>query len=144
VKSTLAPGISYRLQTRVNSHQLVPALFPDSPPIAAMPPVLATAWLVALMEHACILALEPHLDPGEASVGINIDLKHLAPTPEATGIAIDVECIEVQKRGSVWSIVARDEVDEIGRARHERMVVESIRFADSLAAKEKLLVQRRT
>jgi fluoroacetyl-CoA thioesterase len=144
VKSTLAPGISYRLQTRVNRHQLVPALFPDSPPIAAMPRVLATAWLVALMEHACILALEPHLDAGEASVGISIDLKHFAPSPEATGIAIDVECIEAQKRRSVWSILARDEVEEIGRARHERMVVESVRFADSLAAKEKLLAQAQT
>jgi fluoroacetyl-CoA thioesterase len=144
VKSTLAPGISYRLQTRVNSHQLVPALFPDSPPIAAMPDVLATAWLVALMEHACILALEPHLDAGEASVGIRIDLKHFAPTPEATGIAIDVECIEVLKRRSVWSIVARDEVEEIGRTRHERMVVDTVRFADSLAAKEKSLAQGRT
>ncbi|HEY2211259.1 MAG TPA: thioesterase family protein [Bradyrhizobium sp.] len=144
MKSTLAPGISYCLQTRVNNHQLVPALFPDSPPIAAMPAVLATAWLVALMEHACILALEPHLDAGEASVGISIDLKHLAPTPMATGIAIEVECIEVQKRRSVWSIVARDEVEEIGRARHERMVVESVRFASSLAAKEKQLAQART
>ena len=144
MKSTLAPGISYCLQTQVDSRQLVPALFPDSPPIAAMPRVLATAWLVALMEHACILALEPHLDVGEASVGIGIDLKHFAPTPEAIRIAIEVECIEVQKRRSVWSIVARDEVDEIGRARHERMIVESIRFAGSLAAKEKLLAQART
>jgi fluoroacetyl-CoA thioesterase len=144
VRSTLAPGISYRLRTKVNSHQLVPALFPDSPPIAAMPRVLATAWLVALMEHACILTLEPHLDAGETSVGISIDLKHFAATPEAPLIAIEVECIEVQKRRSVWSIVVRDEVDKVGRARHERVVVDSIRFADSLAAKEKLLAQART
>ena len=144
MKSTLAPGISYRLQTQVSSHQLVPALFPDSPPIAAMPPVLATAWLVALMEHACILAHEPHLNAGEASVGISIDLKHFAPTPGAIRIAIEVECIEVQKRRSVWSIVARDEIDEIGRAGHERMVVNSDRFADSLATKERLLAQART
>jgi fluoroacetyl-CoA thioesterase len=144
VKPTLAPGISYSLRTQVNSRHLVPALFPDSPPIAAMPRVLATAWLVALMEHACILALEPHLDAGEASVGISIDLKHFAPTPEAIRIAIEVECIEVQKRRSVWSIVARDEIDEIGSARHERMVVNSDRFADSLTTKEKLLVQART
>ncbi|HMJ27985.1 MAG TPA: thioesterase family protein [Xanthobacteraceae bacterium] len=144
MKSSLAPGISYCLQTQVNSRHLVPALFPDSPPIAAMPRVLATAWLVALMEHACILALEPHLDAGEASVGISIDLKHFAPTPEAIRIAIEVECIEVEKRRSVWSIVARDEIDEIGRARHERMVVNSDRFADALATKEKLLAQART
>src|SRR5260370_39888490 len=110
VKSTLAHGIPARLQTQVSSHQLGPALFPDSPPIAAMPRVLATAWLVALMEHACILALEPHLDAGEASVGIGIDLKHFAPTPEAIRIAIEVEFIEVQKRSSGWSILARDEV----------------------------------
>ena len=141
MKSTLAPGISYRLQTQVQSHQLVPALFPDSAPIASMPRVLATAWLVALMEHACILALEPHLDSGEASVGTGIDLKHLAPTPEAMRVTIEVRCLEVQKRRSVWSIVARDEADEIGRATHERMIVESARFSGSLAAKEKLLAQ---
>lgn len=144
MKSTLAPGISYRLHAQVNSHQLVPALFPDSPPIAAMPRVLATAWLVALMEHACILALEPHLDAGEASVGTGIDLKHLSPTPDAMSVTIEARCIEVQRRRSVWSIVAYDEADEIGRATHERMIVESIRFADTLAAKQKLLVQSRT
>jgi fluoroacetyl-CoA thioesterase len=144
VKSTLAPGVFYRLQTQVRGHHLVPALFPDSPPIATMPRVLATAWLVALMEHACILALEPHLDVGEASVGTSIDLKHLAATPEATRIAIEAGCIEVHKRRSVWSIVARDEVEEIGRATHYRTVVESHRFAESLAAKENLLAQART
>ncbi|MEA2918520.1 MAG: fluoroacetyl-CoA thioesterase [Bradyrhizobium sp.] len=141
MKSTLAPGISYRLQTQVHSHQLVPALFPDSPLIASMPRVLATAWLVALMEHACILALEPHLDAGEASVGTSIDLKHLAATPEAIRITVEARCVEVHKRRSVWAIVAHDEVDEIGRATHERMVVESARFSGSLAAKEKLLAQ---
>jgi fluoroacetyl-CoA thioesterase len=144
VKSTLAPSISYRLQARVNRHQLVPVLFSDGAPIAAMPRVLANAWLAALIEPACILALEPHLDAGEASVGISIDLKHFAVSPDATGIAIDVECIEAQKRRSIWSIVARDEVEEIGRAKHERVVVQSVRFADSLSAKEKLLAQART
>jgi len=141
VKSTLAPRIFYRLQTQVHSHQLVPALFPDSPSIASMPRVLATAWLVALMEHACILALEPHLDAGEASVGTSIDLKHLAATPEAIRINVEVRCVEVHKRRSAWAIVAHDEVDEIGRATHERMVVESTRFAGSLAAKEERLAQ---
>jgi fluoroacetyl-CoA thioesterase len=144
VKATLTAGISYRMQTHVNNRQLVPALFPESPPIASMPPVLATAWLVAMMEHACILALEPHLDAGEASVGTGIDLKHLAATPEATRIDIEVSCMEVHKRRSIWSIIARDEVDEIGCARHERVVVGSTRFAGSLAAKEKLLSQART
>lgn len=144
MKSTYAPGICFCLQTQVASRQLVPALFPDSPSIAAMPRVLATAWLVALMEHACILALEPHLDIGEASVGTAIDLKHLSPTPEATSVTIEAKCIEVQKRRTVWSIIARDEVDEIGRATHERMVIESTRFASSLAAKEKILAAART
>jgi fluoroacetyl-CoA thioesterase len=144
VKATLAPGISHLLQTRVEGRQLVPALFPDSPPIASMPRVLATAWLAAMMEHACILALEPHLDAGEASVGIGIDLTHLAPTPEAVRVTIEVTCAEVNKRRSVWTIVARDEVDEIGRATHERMVIEATRFAAALAAKDDLLAQART
>jgi fluoroacetyl-CoA thioesterase len=139
VKATLAPGIVYLLRTQVESRQLVPALFPDSPPIASMPRVLATAWLVALMEHACILALEPHLDAGEASVGTGIDLKHFAPTPGAMRITIEATCTEVNKRRSVWTILARDELDEIGRAVHERVVIESTRFAAALATKENFL-----
>jgi fluoroacetyl-CoA thioesterase len=139
VKATLAPGIVYLLRTQVESRQLVPALFPDSPPIASMPRVLATAWLVALMEHACILALEPHLDAGEASVGTGIDLKHFAPTPGAMRITIEATCTEVNKRRSVWTILARDELDEIGRAVHERVVIESARFAAALATKENFL-----
>jgi fluoroacetyl-CoA thioesterase len=139
VKATLAPGIAYLLRTQVESRQLVPALFPDSPPIASMPRVLATAWLVALMEHACILALEPHLDAGEASVGTGIDLKHFAPTPGAMRITIEATCTEVNKRRSVWTILARDELDEIGRAVHERVVIESARFAAALATKENFL-----
>jgi fluoroacetyl-CoA thioesterase len=143
MKSTLLPGISYQLKTLVDSRQLVPALFPDCPPIATMPRVLATAWLLALMEQACILALGPHLDASEASVGTSIDLKHLAATPEAVSIAIEVNCIEVHKRRSVWSIVARDEVEEIGRATHERVVVDSNRFLDSLSVKQRLLAESR-
>lgn len=144
MKATLVPGISRRLQTSVEGRQLVPALFPDSPPIASMPRVLATAWLVALMEHACILALEPHLDAGEASVGTRIDLSHLAATPEAVRVTVEATCTEVNKRRSVWTIVARDEVDEIGRATHERMVIEATRFAAALAAKEDRIAEART
>ena len=144
MKATLAPGISYLLQTRVEARQLVPALFPGSPPIASMPRVLATAWLVAVMEHACILALQPHLDTGEASVGTGIDLKHLAATPEAVLITVEARCMEVHKRRSLWTITARDEVDEIGRASHERMVIECDRFAAALTAKEELLARART
>jgi fluoroacetyl-CoA thioesterase len=143
VRTTLAPGISYLLRTEVEGRQLVPALFPKSPPIVSMPRVLATAWLVALMEHACILALEPHLDPGEASVGTGIDLAHLAPTPEAVGVTFEATCTEVSKRRLVWTIVARDEVEEIGRATHTRMVIEANRFASVLAAKEERLAQAR-
>jgi fluoroacetyl-CoA thioesterase len=91
------------------------------------------------MEHACIRALEPYLEAGEASVGISIDFKHLASTPEAAIVAIDASCVEVNKRRSIWSIVARDAVDEIGHARHERVIIRSTQFAESVIAKERIL-----
>jgi hypothetical protein len=45
--------------------------------------------------------------------------------------------LQTQKHRSVWSIVSRNEIVALGRAKHQRMLVEPIRFAGSLAARKK-------
>ena len=54
-----------------------------------MPRVLATGYMVGLFEWACIQALNPHLDwPREQTVGIHVNLSHVAATPPGLVVTV--------------------------------------------------------
>src|SRR5687767_10097285 len=55
--------------------------------IAGLPKVLATPWLIWFMERAALELVEPHLDPGEITVGTHVDIEHLAPALEGDEVA---------------------------------------------------------
>ena len=57
-----------------------------------MPEVFATGFMVGLMEWTCLQLLAPHLDAGEGSLGIHIDMSHQAATPPGLTITVDAEC----------------------------------------------------
>src|SRR3546814_10372710 len=46
-----------------------------------MPPVFATAFMIGLVEWACVEALSPFLGAGEHTVGIHVDVSHVSATP---------------------------------------------------------------
>jgi len=135
MKATLVPGIRHTHRFTVTKRTTAPQIFPESPDIAAMPEVLATGFMVGLMEWACIEAMKPHLDDGEGSVGIQIDVTHTAPTPVGMEVTVDAECVEVDGRRATFRVTARDEVDVIGEARHGRFIVAWDRFNEKLAQK---------
>ena len=62
MKAALKPGLSHELKFRVPDTKTVPHLYPESPEFQAMPEVFATGFMVGLIEWACILAVNPHLD----------------------------------------------------------------------------------
>jgi hypothetical protein len=69
VKSTLRPGLTGSLSWTVPVERTVPHLLPESAEFAALPQVLATGYLVGVLEWTCIRALNGHLDKGEATLG---------------------------------------------------------------------------
>ena len=82
MKDTLKSGLNYQFQFRIPPSKTVPHLYPESEMFQQMPQVLATGYLVGLMEWACIEAIRPHLDwPREQSVGTLVNFSHLAATP---------------------------------------------------------------
>ena len=62
VKDTLQPGLTYQFKFKVPPAKTVPHLYPESAAFRQMPEVLATGFMVGLLEWACIEALNPHLD----------------------------------------------------------------------------------
>jgi fluoroacetyl-CoA thioesterase len=100
-----------------------------------MPQVFATGYMVGLMEWACMQLMAPHLDPGEGSLGVHIDVNHTAATPPGFAVTVDVECTEVVGKKISFKVKAHDGVDQIGAGRHERFVVAWDRFNTNVTAK---------
>jgi fluoroacetyl-CoA thioesterase len=135
MKPTLLPGLTHRFTYTVPVTKTVPHLYRESPELSAMPEVFATGFMVGLMEWTCVQLLAPHLDPGEGSLGVHIDVSHKAATPVGFTITVDAECIEVRGPRAKFSVRAHDGIDEIGAGIHERFIVTWDRFNKSVAAK---------
>lgn len=136
MKSTLKAGITHRMTYTVPPEKTVPHLYPESESFRSMPEVLATGFMVGLMEWACIEAIKPHIDwPREQSLGTLVEFPHLAATPPGLTITVDVRLDAVEGRRLCFSVRAHDGVDTITKGRHERVVIDRTRFDAKVAAK---------
>jgi fluoroacetyl-CoA thioesterase len=102
---------------------------------AALPPVFATPMMVTAMENAALNAVRDYLDPGESAVGIHVNIDHLAATPVGHRVTAEAVVTRVEGRRIEFNVSARDEIEEIGRGTHARMVVDLQRLHQRLAAK---------
>src|SRR6185436_17696913 len=94
-----------------------------------MPAVLATPILIGLMERTARQTLAPLLEPKERSVGIEIDLRHLAPTPVGATVTITTRVIGSEGREVTFQVEARDRQEVIARGLHKRGVINVESFA---------------
>jgi fluoroacetyl-CoA thioesterase len=81
---------------------------------AMLPPVFATPMMILAVENAALNAIRGYLDPGESAVGTAVDGRRVA-----------------------FNVTARDEIEEIGRGTHERVVVDLRRLDERLSRKSK-------
>lgn len=137
MKPTLKPGLTYEHRFTVTEAKTVPALYPESPDFVAMPAVFATGFMVGFIEWACLLALKPHLDDGEGSLGVKIDVDHQAATPPGMDVTAEVEVTAVEGRKVSFTVTARDEDEVISEGRHERVVIDWARFEAGVEKKRK-------
>src|SRR4029077_6692902 len=113
MKETLKAGLTHRFAYKAPENKTVPYTYPESPEIAGMPKVFATGFMVVLMEWTCMQLLAPHLDPGEGSLGVKVDISHLAATPPGLTVTVDAECVEVKGMKVAFKVRAHDGVDLI-------------------------------
>ena len=91
-------------------------------------PVFATPAMVAMMEHAAVNALEGKLPEGIDSVGVAINVEHLAASPIGAQIRAEAHLVASDGRSYDFEIEAFDNVGLIGRATHRRMTVKAEKF----------------
>jgi fluoroacetyl-CoA thioesterase len=138
MKSSLIPGLTHRFAYTVPDDKTVPCLYPEAADFQTMPRVFATGFMVGLMEWGCLLLMKPHMDAGEGSLGVHVDISHAAATPPGLTVTVDAECTAVAGRKVSFKVRAHDGIDLIGEGRHERFVVAWDRFNARVADKRAL------
>ena len=133
---SLKPGLTFTFQYLVPEEKTVPYLYPEAPELQKMPKVLATGFMVGLFEWTCIQAINAHIDwPREQTVGIGLNLNHLAATPPGLTVNVEVKLEEVDGRRLVFSITADDGIDTISKGTHERFIIDAGKFNQKVADK---------
>jgi predicted thioesterase len=97
--------------------------------------VYSTPNLLRDIEHTCRDLILEHADPGEDSVGMDIALRHLAPTLPGMKVEISVKVASVDGRKIAFEVSAKDELEPISAGTHTRFVVDKAKTVERLKAK---------
>ena len=97
--------------------------------------VYATAMMIALIEKAAVYSVEPHLAPGQGTVGTHVDVSHCSATPLGMRVWAETELVEIDRRRHDFMVAAYDERGLIGEGRHERFIIDNERFQAKADAK---------
>lgn len=97
--------------------------------------VLGTPWMISFMERVANRLVLEHLPEGYMSVGIHVDVRHLAATPVDATLRVRVVVSEVIKNQVILGVEAWDHQEKIGEGSHTRAVVEKERFMQRVMGK---------
>lgn len=128
MKQSLKPGLELKKTLTVDESRCIGFMGKEGM-------VYATPRMVSDVEYACRDFLLAHLDPGEDSVGAHVSIDHLAATPLGLEVTIEAKIMELDRRKVVFSFSVKDTLEEVGRGKHVRFVVETAKSRERLAAK---------
>lgn len=95
-------------------------------------PVFATPAMIALMEEAAYLLVQPFLDEGCSTVGTAVDVAHTSATPMGYRVWAEATLTAAEGRVLKFDVAAFDEAGEIGRGTHTRAIIDEARFLGKL------------
>ncbi len=97
--------------------------------------VLATPVMINIIEAAALAAIEHLLPAGHQSLGIHLDISHVAATPVGLRVTATAEVVRLEGRTVTFRVEARDELEAIGGGTHQRVVVSVARFDERVQRK---------
>lgn len=101
--------------------------------------VLATPVMIAFMERTCHQLLINRLPEGYSSVGVHVDVHHLAPTPVGSQVRVTCRVLAIEGLKVTFEVSAQDELEPCGAGIHERIVIEAERFLRRVEKKAQAL-----
>jgi fluoroacetyl-CoA thioesterase len=101
----------------------------------------ATPAMIGLMENAAFNATKPLLPATQTTVGIEVNVKHLAATPQGMRVRARAELLQVDGRKLWFKVEAWDDAEKIGEGTHARFIVDLERFKQRFAEKAKRVLK---
>jgi predicted thioesterase len=120
----LEPGLSATSKLTVTEADTAEAMGSGSVP------VLATPRVVALSEQATCAAVEGHLGPGETTVGMQVQLNHLAPVAVGSEVRAEATLEKIEGRRLTFTVSVSDDAGLVAAGKVMRVVVNVDRFLD--------------
>jgi predicted thioesterase len=120
MKNGLVPGLTNR-QTYVTTEAMrASQLIAD---------VFSTPAMIGLMEGTCVRLVAPFLDENEQTVGIHVDVRHMAPTKIGQSVTVTAELLEVKDNKMRFAVsAANDNGVKIGEGTHRRALINTKTF----------------
>jgi len=128
MKPSLQPGISLVRRILVGQERTISLMGEEAR-------VYATPYLIGDIEHTCRNLILEHAERNEDSVGMEVAIKHLAPTLPGSTVEITATVTAVEGRKVTFAVTAKDETDTIGSGSHMRFVVDKAKTIERLKAK---------
>lgn len=125
--STVRPGLTGRVLLEVEAGDTAEAFGSGDVP------VLGTPRVVALCEQAAIAALGAVLKAEQTSVGMRVQIDHLAPTRIGGVVTADATLEKVEGRRLTFTVAVNDRCGLVAAGRVTRVVVEREHFLDKAA-----------
>lgn len=97
--------------------------------------VLGTPAIAIMVEQICREIVDPLLDASQTTVGSQITIQHLAPTPVGDKIRLKAEIIFIEKNVIHFEVKIMDSVELIGEASHQRVIIDVDRFLKRIHGK---------
>jgi fluoroacetyl-CoA thioesterase len=128
-ESEMVPGLIGKSEMVVREEDLVSKLG------SIAVDVLSTPRLIQLMEAAAIEAIRGYMTSDELSLGIQVKVKHLSPTPLGMKVTAHALLKEVDQNRLLFLVDAYDEKDKVAEGEHERILVSKERFVQKVEKK---------
>jgi fluoroacetyl-CoA thioesterase len=135
MKSTLVPGVTAVARLVVDKAKTIGFMGEEGR-------VYATPYLIGDIEMTCRNLILAHADANEDSVGMEVSVKHLAPTLPGMTVEITAEVTAVEGRKVMFAVTAKDELDTVSSGTHARFVVDKAKTVERLKAKAAKLAAR--
>ncbi len=97
--------------------------------------VFATPMMIALMEGAALKAVASHLPEDFTTVGLSLNVRHIAATPVGMKVTAKAELLQIEEKKLTFKVEAFDETEKIGEGTHERYIVQLSRFLQKVRQK---------
>lgn len=93
-------------------------------------PVLGTPRVIALVEEAALAAVSDQLPKGHTTVGMRVQVDHLAPTKVGSSVAAEATLEKVEGRRLTFTVSVSDHCGLVAAGKVTRVVVETERFLE--------------